>query len=83
MLSSADTVVLPGELVASLQKMRVVLDGFSQNAELYKNLNASLRSLEATLNNTQSLTRQLSDKPNAILLPARTEPDPIPRANRQ
>ena len=83
MLSSADTAVLPGELVATLQKMRFVLDGFSQNAELYKNLNASLRSLEATLNNTQSLTRQLADKPNAILLPARTEPDPIPRANRQ
>jgi len=60
-----------------------VLDGFSQNAELYKNLNASLRSLDATLNNTKSLTRQLSDKPNAMLLPVATEPDPIPRANRQ
>jgi hypothetical protein len=42
-----------------MQKMRFVLDGFSRNAELYKNLNASLRSLDATLKNTKSLTRQL------------------------
>jgi len=83
MLSSTDTTELSGELVASLQKLRVVLDGFSQNAELYKSLNASLRSLDATLDNTRNLTRQLSDKPNSLLLPARTEPDPIPRANRQ
>ncbi len=82
-LSRTDTAELPGELVVTLQKMRVVLDGFSQNAELYKNLNASLRSLDATLNNTKNLTRQLSDKPNAMLLPVTTEPDPIPRANHQ
>jgi len=81
-LSGADTVALTGELTATLQKMRFVLDGFSQNAELYKNLNASLRSLDATLNNTKSLTRQLSDKPNSLLLPASNEPDPIPRAKQ-
>ncbi len=81
-LSGADTVALTGELTATLQKMRFVLDGFSQNAELYKNLNASLRSLDSTLNNTKSLTRQLSDKPNSLLLPASNEPDPIPRAKQ-
>jgi paraquat-inducible protein B len=83
MLNSAGTQALPGELVATLQQMRIVLDGFSQNAELYKNLNASLRSLDETLENTKILSRQLSDKPNALLLPARTEPDPIPKANRR
>ena len=82
LLSGADTQAVPGELVATLQKMRFVLDGFSRNAELYKNLNASLRSLDATLNNTKSLTRQLSDKPNSLLLPASNEPDPIPRAKQ-
>lgn len=78
-LNSEGTQALPSELVATLQKMRFVLDGFSQNAELYKNLNASLRSLEATLDNTKSLTRQLSDKPNSMLMPGRTQQDPIPR----
>ena len=82
MIKGADTKALSGELVATLQKMRFVLDGFSRNAELYKNLNASLRSLDSTLNNTKSLTRQLSDKPNSLLLPAGNEPDPIPRAKQ-
>lgn len=83
LLGSANTVALPGELVSTLQRTRFVLDGFSRNAELYKNLNASLRSLDATLNNTKSLTRQLSDKPNSLLLPANAGPDPIPRAKHR
>jgi len=82
MIKGADTKALSGELTATLQKMRFVLDGFSRNAELYKNLNASLRSLDSTLNNTNSLTRQLSDKPNSLLLPASNEPDRIPRAKQ-
>jgi len=82
MIKGADTVALSGELTATLQKMRFVLDGFSRNADLYKNLNASLRSLDATLSNTKSLTRQLSDKPNSLLLPANNEPDLIPRARQ-
>ncbi|MGB5763135.1 MAG: intermembrane transport protein PqiB [Sedimenticolaceae bacterium] len=83
LLSSSGTQAVPDELVATLQKASFVLDGFSRNAELYKNLNASLRSLDATLNNTKTLTRQLSDKPNSLLLPASNEPDPIPRAKNQ
>lgn len=83
MIKGTDTAALSDELSATLQRMRFVLDGFSRNAELYKNLNASLRSLEATLNNTKSLTRQLSDKPNSLVLPASNEPDPIPRAKQQ
>jgi len=83
MIKGADTKALSGELNTTLQKMRFVLDGFSRNAELYKNLNASLRSLDSTLNNTKNLTRQLSDKPNSLLLPASKEPDPIPRAKQQ
>jgi len=83
MIKGADTKALSGELTATLQKMRFVLDGFSRNADLYKNLNASLRSLDSTLNNTKSLTRQLSDKPNSLVLPASNEPDPIPRAKQQ
>jgi paraquat-inducible protein B len=83
MIKGTDTKALSGELTATLQRMRFVLDGFSRNAELYKNLNTSLRSLDSTLNNTKSLTRQLSDKPNSLLLPASKEPDPIPRAKQQ
>lgn len=80
LLSNSSTGAMPEELVATLKKTRLVLDGFTQNAELYKNLNASLRTLDATLSNTQVLTRKLADKPNAVLLPASTEPDPIPKA---
>lgn len=82
-LSGADTAALSGELTSTLQKMRFVLDGFSRNAELYNNLNASLRSLDATLNNTKILTQKLSDKPNSVLLPASTVPDSIPKASRR
>lgn len=83
LLINSNTEAMPDELVATLKKTRLVLDGFTQNAELYKNLNASLRTLDATLNNTQVLTRKLADKPNAVLLPASTEPDPIPKARPQ
>jgi paraquat-inducible protein B len=83
MLQSDDTKALPGELAATLQELRSVLDGLSADAEPYQNLNASLKSIDATLDNLRSLTRQLSEKPNAMIFPARPEKDPIPEASRR
>ncbi len=82
-LQSNGTKALSGELVTTLRVLRGVLDGFSENAEPYQNLNASLKSLDATLANLRSLTRQLSEKPNSMIFPTRPEKDPIPGASRQ
>ena len=77
-VASQGTQALPGELAATLAELRSVLDGFSQDAELYQSLNSSMESLSITLDNINQLSRELRDKPNSLLFPVKHEPDPMP-----
>jgi len=79
-LASNSTQDLPAEMVSTMQELRSVLDGFSQDAELYQDANASLNSLDATLDNLNRLLRKLSDKPNALIFAPKPQADPIPEA---
>jgi paraquat-inducible protein B len=78
--ASEGTQALPDDLGATLAELRSVLDGFSQDAELYQSLNSSMESLSVTLDNISRLSRELRDKPNSVLFPVKHEPDPIPEA---
>ena len=79
-LEAPGTQALPDELASALNELRSVLDGFSQDAELYENLSAAMARLSRTLDNLDSLSRSLAEKPNSVLFPPKPTPDPIPEA---
>jgi paraquat-inducible protein B len=79
-LSADGTQALPAELASTLEELRSVLDGFSQDAQLYQDANSSLSSLDRTLENLNRLTRQLSERPNSVLFSSPTKEDPVPEA---
>ncbi|RLA39007.1 MAG: paraquat-inducible protein B [Gammaproteobacteria bacterium] len=82
-LASEDTQALPKELVATLNDLRIVLNGLSPNSKMAQSLGSSVSTLNATLISLDALIRQLSIKPNAIIFPVSPEPDLIPEAQAQ
>jgi paraquat-inducible protein B len=82
LLEEDSTKALPDELNATLKELRRTLDGFSPGSPIYQSLNNSLHQLNRTLGNVESLTRTLSDQPNAAIMPSTPIPDPIPEARR-
>jgi paraquat-inducible protein B len=89
-LVSLDTIMqkqstqqLPENLNDTLQELRTALKGFSPDSEAYQSINSSLLRLNRTLGNMESLTRTLSGKPNAAILPSNPIPDPIPEVKQQ
>ena len=80
-LASEDTQALPKELEATLNDLRTVLSGLSPNSKMAQSLGSSIGTLNGTLMSLDTLIRQLSIKPNAILFPVSPEPDLIPEAH--
>ena len=73
---------LSSELNATLAQMRTLLEGFSPNGAGYETLNGSLIELNKTLDNLESITTILADKPNSLVLPLNIPSDPIPEAGK-
>ena len=69
------------ELDATLAEFREVLDGFSQDSDMYQNIGAAAESLERSLDNVDRLTRKLSDRPSSLISspPIVADPKPEPR----
>jgi paraquat-inducible protein B len=80
-LEDDKTQALTSELQATLVDLRAVMAGFAPESEAYQSMNSSLLQLNQTLNNLNSITRTLSDQPNAVVMPVDLPPDPIPEAN--
>jgi len=81
-LEEDSTKALPGELDATLQQLRSTLKGFTPGSPMYQSLDNTLQQLNRTLGNVESLTRTLSNQPNAAIMPSTPSPDPIPEARR-
>jgi paraquat-inducible protein B len=81
-LENTKTQTLPAELASALAELRSVLDGFSQDSEVYDNLNSTMASLRVTLEQVNQLTRELADRPSSVLIPVKRPPDPAPKARR-
>ncbi|MDX1736349.1 MAG: hypothetical protein R3228_18370, partial [Halioglobus sp.] len=81
-LSDGETQNLPQELETTLGDLRTVLDSVSPGSELYRGLDSSLLRLNRALGNLEALTNTLSQQPNAVLLPAKSSPDPQPEARK-
>jgi len=79
-LAASGTQRLTGELSDTLVELRSVLDGFSQDAELYQDLNSSLSSLDQTLESLNRLAKELADKPSSVIFSSPRKDDPTPEA---
>lgn len=73
---------LPEQLNETLADLRNVLEGFSSDSAAYQSINSSLLRLNRTLGNMESLTRTLTDKPNAVVFPSSPAPDPVPEVSQ-
>ena len=72
---------LPAQLDQTLKELSNVLEGFSSGSGAYQSINSSLLRLNRTLGNVESLSRTLTEKPNAVVFPSRTAPDPVPEVS--
>ncbi len=73
---------LPGELRGAVEELERVLSGFSQDSAMYQELASTIESLNRTLQNLDRLSRELADRPNAVIFSPPAEEDPIPEAPR-
>jgi paraquat-inducible protein B len=80
-LENQSTQQLPGQLDKTLDDFREAVKGLTPDSESYQSLNSTLLSLNRTMSNLEILTRTLSEKPNAVLLPYQQTPDPEPEVN--
>ena len=81
-LNSEETQRLPSEFGETMEELRQTLDGLSPDSALYESINSSMRQLNRTLNNLETLTRTLSGQPNAAIVGSKLPPDPQPEAKR-
>ena len=78
LLGSKDTQNMPKELNQTLTQLRQTLAGVSPDSPAYRDIQATLQSLDRTLQKTDPLLRQLGEKPNALIFNDKS-PDPIPK----
>jgi paraquat-inducible protein B len=81
-MENQSTQQLPEQLNETLQELRATLKGFSPDSGAYQSINSSLLRLNRTLGNMESLTRTLSEQPNAAILPSNARHDPIPEVKQ-
>ena len=81
LLNDRDTQKLSAEMTATLKDVREILDGLSPEGQIFQSIEGSVSKINQTLYNLDELTRTLSDKPNALILPTNYPSDPLPGAN--
>jgi paraquat-inducible protein B len=82
-LEEDSTRALPDELSQILAELRQTLESFSPDSAVGESLGSSVFELNQALRNLEELTRSLSAKPNSLLFPTDSPPDPIPEASPQ
>ncbi len=82
-LEEDSTKALPDELSQILAELRQTLESFSPDSAVGESLGSSVFELNQALRNLEELTRSLSAKPNSLLFPTDSPPDPIPEASPQ
>lgn len=81
LLNDRDTQKLSAEMTATLKDVREILGGLSPEGQIFQSIEGSVSKINQTLYNLDELTRTLSDKPNALILPTNYPSDPLPGAN--
>ena len=78
-LQNDKTQQLPADLQQTLLKVDAVLDGFSDESEFQSELIRTLDELKQTLQSIQSVTDQLGESPNSIIVPVKQVQDVQPK----
>lgn len=81
LLNDRNTQKLSAEMTATLKDVRKILGGLSPDGQIFQSIEGSVSKINQTLYNLDELTRTLSDKPNALILPTNYPSDPLPGAN--
>ncbi len=82
-LADSDTTSMMGELRMTLQELQLALSSFTPGSPTYQSLSSSIFELNRMLQNLDSLTRSLAEKPSALLLPSGFPADPQPKAKEK
>ncbi|MDQ8186576.1 intermembrane transport protein PqiB [Pelagicoccus sp. SDUM812002] len=80
LLSSEGALTLPHSFRKTLDAVESAVSGLSPDSQMYGELEASFRSLNAALSDLQRLAQKLERQPNAILFSKPSKPDPEPKA---
>jgi paraquat-inducible protein B len=67
-------------MTATLKDVRKILRGLSPDGQIFQSVEGSVSKINQTLYNLDELTRTLTDKPNALILPTKFPSDPLPGA---
>ena len=81
LLSKPQTQQIPGELNKTLGELRQTLAGISPQSPVYQDVQATLKSIDKTLNDARPLVNTLKEKPNSLIFNQNSK-DPIPKGSR-
>jgi paraquat-inducible protein B len=73
-LANENTQNIPKALDESLKQLKEVLEGFSPDTDLYRNLNNSIEQLNETLRNLEGVTHTMDSKPSSLIF---SKPRPV------
>jgi paraquat-inducible protein B len=79
-VSDPATQQLPGSINDTLKELQGTLNGFSSGSSGYRQLNDTLKQLEALMRDLQPVAKTLSENPNALIFDREVKTDPVPRA---
>ena len=71
---------MPMNVQSVLNNLDDVLTGFDSESEFQRELLRTLEELKQTLQSVDAFADQLEEKPNSLLFPGKTAPDPEPGA---
>lgn len=77
-LSDHSSRQLSAEMTATLKDLRQILAALAPEGQTFRAIQGSASQLYETLYHLDELTRTLSDKPNALIMPTNFHADPIP-----
>jgi paraquat-inducible protein B len=83
LLKDPNTKKLPEGAAETLQDVRATLQGLQPDSQLYRDLGAALVELRQVLNNAESFTTTLDNKPSALLFSEPRTQDIVPEAGNE
>jgi paraquat-inducible protein B len=81
-MESEEVKAMPMNVQAVLNNLNDVLAGFDSDSEFQRELIRTLEELKQTLQSVDAFADQLEERPNSLIFPAKTAPDPEPGARR-
>ena len=82
-LENKDTQQIPESINATLNELKLVLEGLSPDSDFYRDLSDSLEQLNQTMRNIEEVTYTIDTKPNSLIFSKPKKQDTQPEAPKQ